>query len=116
MVEDLAREEHGRTFFHSDLLATPRRRELLRVAGQLSDELGLPYATLSRGQPIEGTYRRAVTLASEKLALIERSHDFTLVPWRPVLDQHLGQQMSGIVSSDGVTWNFGRQRGGPAIE
>lgn len=80
MVEDLAREGQGRTFYRSDLLATLRGRELLRVADQLSDELGLPYANLSRGQPVEGTYRRTVTLASEKLALIERSRDFTLVP------------------------------------
>ncbi|MBP7340157.1 DUF3363 domain-containing protein, partial [Niveispirillum sp.] len=112
MVEDLAREEQGRTFYRSDLLATLRRRELLRVAGQLSDELGLPYASVPRGQPVEGTYRRTVTLAGEKLALIERSRDFTLVPWRPVLDRHIGQQVSGTVAGDGVTWNFGRQRGG----
>ena len=116
MVEDLAREQQGRTFYRADLLATLRRRELLRLAGQLSDELGLPYANLSRGQPVEGTYRRTVSLASEKLALIERSRDFTLVPWRPVLDRHIGQPVSGIVSGDGVTWNFGRTRSGPAIE
>ncbi len=115
MVEDLAREEQGRTFYRSDLLVTLRRRELMRVAGQLSDELGLPYANLSRGQPFEGTYRRTVTLASEKLALIERSRDFTLVPWRPVLDRHIGQQVSGTLGGDSVTWNFGRQRGGPTI-
>lgn len=115
MVEDLARQEQGRTFFHADLLATLRRRELLRVAGQLSDELGLPYASLSRDHPVEGTYRRTVTLASEKLALIERSRDFTLVPWRPVLDRRIGQHVSGIISGDGVTWNFGRQRGGPTV-
>jgi len=115
MVEDLAREEQGRTFYRSDLLATLRRRELLRVAGQLSEELGLPYASLPRGQPVEGIYRRTVSLASEKLALIERSRDFSLVPWRPVLDRHLGQQVSGIISGDGVTWNFGRTRSGPTV-
>lgn len=115
MVEDLAREEQGRTFYRSDLLATLRRRELLRVAGQLSDELGLPYAGLSRGQPVDGTYRRTVTLASEKLALIERSRDFTLVPWRPVLDRHLGQQVSGTMRAEGISWTIGRQRGGPTV-
>lgn len=116
MVEDLAREEQGRTFYRADLLATLRRRELLRVAGQLSNELGLPYAGLSRGQPVEGTYRRTVTLASEKLALIERGRDFTLVPWRPVLDRHLGQQVSGIMRADGISWTIGRQRGGPSVD
>ncbi|WP_292912596.1 DUF3363 domain-containing protein [Niveispirillum sp.] len=87
----------------------------MRLAGQLSDELGLPYASLSRGQPVDGIYRRTVVLAGDKLALVERSRDFTLVPWRAVLDRHIGQPVSGIISGDGVTWNFGRQRGGPQV-
>src|SRR3546814_6030522 len=37
-----------------------RRRELLRVAEQLSGELGLPYAEAELGQKATGTYRRHV--------------------------------------------------------
>jgi hypothetical protein len=41
-----------------------RRRELSRVAGQLSDELCLDYADVRRGERIEGVYRRSIELAS----------------------------------------------------
>ena len=43
IAEGLAREEQGRVVYRGDLLDTLRRRELVRVAGQLSDELGLGY-------------------------------------------------------------------------
>ncbi|MBS0445581.1 MAG: DUF3363 domain-containing protein [Proteobacteria bacterium] len=36
---------------------------------------------------------------------------FTLVPWKPVIEQRLGQQMSAIARGGAVTWEFGRQRG-----
>jgi len=35
------------------------------------------------GERIEGLYRGPVELTSGRFALIERSRDFTLVPWRP---------------------------------
>src|SRR3546814_3796884 len=41
MAEGLAQEEQGRMIYRSNLLAMLRRRELNRVAGQLSGELGL---------------------------------------------------------------------------
>ena len=52
---------------------------------------------------------------SGKLALIERARDFTLVPWRPVLDRQIGKGVTGIIRSDGVSWSFGRGRSGPSI-
>lgn len=85
-----------------------------RVAGQLSDELGLSYAEARRGERIEGIYRRPVELASGRYALIEKSREFTLVPWRPVLDRQLGKQVSGIMRGDAINWTIGRQRG-PSI-
>lgn len=62
----------------SDALAL-RRRELPRVAGQLSGELGLPYVEAKSGQKVTGTYRRHVGLASGRFAAIERSREFMLV-------------------------------------
>jgi hypothetical protein len=32
-----------------------------------------------------------------RFAIIERAQDFTLVPWRPVLERAKGQSVSGIV-------------------
>lgn len=36
-------------------------------------------------------------LVSGKYALIENTSEFTLVPWRPVMDERLGRQISGVV-------------------
>jgi type IV secretory pathway VirD2 relaxase len=92
-----------------------RRRELLRVAGQLSRELGVGFAEAEPGIPIEGTYRRSVQIGTARMALIENSHEFTLVPWQPVLERQLGKQVAGIMRGTQVSWRFGRQRSGPEI-
>lgn len=115
VAEGLAQEERGRLIFRAKLLETLRRRELIRVAGQLSDELGLRYAEARSGERIEGIHRRSVELASGRFALIEKSREFTLVPWRPVLERHVGKQVSGIMRGDSINWTIGRQRGGPSI-
>lgn len=111
IVEGLAHEEQGRVVYRANMLATLRRRELARVAGQLSDQLGLSYVETRSGEPVEGTLRRSIELASGKYALVENSREFTLVPWRPVLERHVGKQVSGVMRGDGVSWTFGRQRG-----
>jgi hypothetical protein len=63
------------------------------------------------GEHITGRYKGAVELVSGKYALIERSRDFTLVPWRPVIERELGRTISGIVRGDGISWEIGRSRG-----
>ena len=115
VAEGLARDELGTFTARANLLATLRRRELTRVAGQLSSELGLAYSEARPGDRIEGIYRRPVDLVSGRFALIEKARDFTLVPWRPVIERQLGQAVSGIARADGVSWSFGRQRSGPEI-
>jgi Type IV secretory pathway, VirD2 components (relaxase) len=115
IAENLAHQDHERVVFRAGLLDTLRRRELARVAGQLSGELGLAYVEAGKGERIEGIYRRALDLASGRYGLIEKSREFTLVPWRPVLERHLGRQVSGIVRGDGISWTIGRQRGGPGV-
>lgn len=109
--EGLAREEQGSTIYRANMLTPLRRRELTRVAGQLSDQLGLAYVEIRHGEPVEGTLRRSVELASGKYAVIEKSREFTLVPWRPVLDRHIGQHVSGIMRGETISWTIGRQRG-----
>ena len=115
IAQGLVQEQQGRVVIRANLLATLRRRELARVAGQLSGELGLGYAEARNGERIEGIYRRPVELASGRYALIEKSREFTLVPWRPVLDRHIGKEVSGIMRGDAINWGIGRQRSGPSI-
>jgi hypothetical protein len=98
-----------------DVLEKLRTRELQRVARQLSRELGLGYAEAAPGDPIEGIYRRPVQIGSARMALIENSREFTLVPWRPVLERRIGREVSGIMRGRDVSWTFGRERSGPEI-
>ncbi len=111
VAEGLAREEQGKTLYRADMLDSLRRRELTRVAGQLSEQLGLAYVESRHGEPVEGTLRRAVDLASGTYAVIEKSRAFTLVPWRPVLGRPIGQHVSGIMRGETISWTIGRQRG-----
>jgi type IV secretory pathway VirD2 relaxase len=113
--QGLAQEEQDRIVYRANLLAVLTRRELNRTAGQFSDQLGLAYAEAWPGERIEGIYRRPVDLASGRYALIEKSREFTLVPWRPVLDRHLDRQVSGVMRGEGISWMIGRSRGGPSI-
>lgn len=113
--QGLAERDQDRIVYRANLLNTLRQREINRVGGQLSKELGLAYAEASPGQRIEGIYRRRVDLASGRFALIEKSRQFTLVPWRPVLERSLGKTVAGIPRGDTISWTIGRKRSGPSI-
>jgi len=91
------------------------RRELNSAGARLSRELGKPFETARTGDRIEGVIVRRVDLESGPHALVERSRDFTLVPWRDVLEREIGKSASGIMRAAGIDWQFGRGRSGPAI-
>ncbi|HMO74384.1 MAG TPA: relaxase/mobilization nuclease RlxS [Sphingopyxis sp.] len=115
IAEQLADEQDGRTIYRRNMLAALQRRELMRVAGELSDELGMPFAEVQPNEPLQGTLVRVVDMTSGRHALIERSRDFTLVPWRPVMERHIGKNVAGIMRDGGINWTIGRGRSGPSI-
>ncbi len=82
---------------------------------ELMEELGKPFKEAKTGERIEGRLVRTVEMTSGRHALIERSRDFTLVPWRPVLERQLGKPVAGIMRDGGINWTVGRQRSGPSI-
>ena len=44
--------------------------------------------------------------------MIDDGLGFSLVPWTPSLERHLGKQVSGIVrSSASIEWSLGRKQG-----
>ncbi|WP_163266246.1 relaxase/mobilization nuclease RlxS [Chelativorans alearense] len=110
LTEGLAYEERDRIIYRVSMMVTLRRRELARVAGKLSEQLGLAHVETRSGEPVEGRLRCSLQLASGKYAVIEMSHEFALVPWRPVLERHIGKQVSGLMRDDGVSWTLGRQK------
>ena len=116
LVERGFAEQAGdRTRYPSGMLGQLERRELSRAAGPLADELGRRFVQIPSGERVEGVLKRRVDLISGRFALVERSLDFTLVPWRPVLERRIGQTVSGIVREGGISWTLGRQRSGPEI-
>ncbi|WP_019831186.1 relaxase/mobilization nuclease RlxS [Sphingomonas sp. PR090111-T3T-6A] len=98
-----------------DMLDRLQRRELVRLGAQLSQALGLEFGETQNGERIEGRLERIMPVGDSKFALVERSHDFVLVPWRPSLEKQIGKQVSGIARADGsASWTIGRDRG-PSI-
>ena len=111
-TEGLARRRGGRITFVSGLLDTLRRRDLDGAAAGLSAETGLVRRPSEEGEPVSGVYRRRVTLASGRFAMIDDGMGFQLVPWRPAIEQQLGRQVEGVMAPGGrVEWTFERKRG-----
>jgi hypothetical protein len=109
---DLARRQGQRVIFARDLLKTLRRRELDEAVSKLSIDTGLAHRPSTEGEHVSGIYRQRVTLASGRFAMIDDGLGFQLVPWRPVLEQKLGQQVSGTLTPGaGIDWSFQGKRG-----
>ena len=106
--QDLARRQGRRVIFARDLLNTLRRRELDEAVSKLSTDTGLAHRPSTEGE----LYRQRVTLASGRFAIIDDCLGFQLVPWRPALEQRLGQPVSvTLTPGGGIDWSFRRKRG-----
>ena len=113
IAEGLAREDAGRTLYRRDMLTHLQAQEVAETGAAYAGSIGKRYVPAASGQ-IEGVYREPVQLVSGKFAVIEKARDFTLVPWRPVLDREMGKTVRGMMRGDNVMWYTGRSRG-PAI-
>ena len=96
-------------------LESLRQRELERAGGRIAEQLGKRFDPARVGERVDGVITRRVDLESGSFALVERSREFTLVPWRDVLERNVGKAASGIMRTDGISWQFSRGRSGPAI-
>ena len=93
-----------------NLVSTLRSRELDAVGRRLVSETGRAHLPAEPGEPVTGTYRRRLSLASGRFAMIDNGLGFQLVPWIPSLERELGRQVNGIAGPGGVEWSFGRKR------
>ena len=109
--EGLATRRGQRLLLARDLLATLRDREVAQVGRNLAAETGLYHRPVPEGCKVGGIYRRSTMLASGRFAVLDDGVGFSLVPWKPVLEQRLGQSVSGIVRGGSVSWDLARQRG-----
>lgn len=78
---DATRARNGRVFYCRSLLATLREREVARVGAEMAGSKGLPFRAATDGENISGKFAGTVQLSSGKFAVVEKSHEFTLVPW-----------------------------------
>ncbi len=113
--QGLARQGQDQMIYRAGLLTRLQRRDLIAAAEGLARETGLNFSEARPGKRIEGVYRRSVDLASGRFAVIERSRDFTLVPWKRTLEGQEGRAVSGVLREAGVSWTIGRGRGGPSV-
>lgn len=109
--QNLAVEIDGQVQLRAGALAALRQRDLQTAATAWAARSGLAYREAERGERIDGIYRGRLDLPSGRFAVVERAHDFTLVPWRPVLDPHRDKRISGAMGDTGIDWTIGRGRG-----
>ena len=111
IAQDLA-ERDGQTMrYQRNLLKLLRQREVADAGDKLAKEMGLAFSPTRDGDRFDGVYRKPVRLASGKFAVIEKSKEFTLVPWRPVLELQRGKMVSGMMRGSTPSFDFSKRRG-----
>ena len=79
----------------------------IKEAGEaLTNQMGKPYASASGSRHIEGVFTGTIERPSGKFAVIEKSREFTLVPWRPIMERRRGLSIIGRASGGGgISWD-----------
>ena len=108
--QGLARRDGDKVTIGRNLIGTLRDREVAAVGRRLGSETGLAHLPVEAGERVAGVYRRRLSLASGRFAMIDNGLGFQLVPWIPSLERELGRQVNGIAGPGGVEWSFGRKR------
>lgn len=112
LVEQGLAERRGhRVILVRNLLVALRGRELATAAQDIAAETGLEHRPVTDGQRVAGIYRRCVQLASGRYAMLDDGKTFSLVPWKPGIEQRLGQHLSVTMRGGSASWELLRKRG-----
>jgi hypothetical protein len=111
VAQGLAERRAQGLVFARNLLATLRKREIESTARGIAQETGLTYRPTADGEPVAGIYRRSLQLTSGRFAMLDDGVGFSLVPWKPVVEQRLGQSLTVVIRAHGASWELGRQLG-----
>ena len=111
IAQGLATRDGQTVRYQQNLLKLLRQRELAAAGEKLAKETGLAFVETRNGDRIDGVYKRPIRLASGKFAIIEKSKEFTLVPWRPVLERWRGRVVGGVMRGASASFEFGKKRG-----
>lgn len=109
--QGLAQRRGQRVILARNQLGTLRNRELARAAKDIATDTGLERRPVAGGLRVAGICRRSVMLASGRYAMLDDGMGFSLVPWRPVIEQRRGQQLAATMHGIGVSWEVGRPKG-----
>jgi hypothetical protein len=109
--QGLAHQQGGRTVLARNLLSTLRNRDLTAAAQRIALETGRISRPLADGQTARGVVRQTLQLASGRFAVLDDGVGFSLVPWRPVLENRLGQQVTATVRGGNASFDWQRSRG-----
>ena len=102
----------GRIRISRDLVQRLEARDVERTGRVLAAERGRAWQPPMPGTHVAGTLVGSTQLASGRFAMIDDGLGFSLVPWRPALEQHVGRVVSGVALPGGdVSWSLGRRRG-----
>jgi len=87
-------------------------RDLERSGRALAAERGREWRPAIPGNHVAGQLVGSTQLSGGRFAMIDDGLGFSLVPWRPALDERIGRQISGTAMPGGdVNWSFGQRRG-----
>ncbi len=107
-----ATARNGAVQIPADTVASLEQREVDRVGRQMAAERGLTFTASKAGEYVSGRLTGVASLSSGRFAMMEDGLGFRLVPWQPILENRIGQFMTGIQrDSGGIDWEFGRRRG-----
>ncbi|QUD86053.1 DUF3363 domain-containing protein [Phenylobacterium montanum] len=101
----------GRMSAPKDLIQRLEAIEIDKAGKALAAERGRSWSPSIPGQSVTGKLTGSVQLASGRFAMIDDGLGFSLVPWRHVLEPHVGREVSGIaLPGGGIDWMLGRKR------
>ena len=102
----------GRIRAPRDLIQRLEARDVERAGTALAAERGREWRPAVPGNYVSGQLVGSTQLSSGRFAMIDDGLGFSLVPWRPALEQHIGRQISGVAMPGGdVNWSLGRKLG-----
>lgn len=107
----LAKWSNERPLLVNSLIANLREQDLALAGKTREQQTGLSYRPVKDGEMASGIYRGSLQLTSGRFAVLDQGAGFCLVPWRPVVEQRIGQTVSAIVQGSSASWHFGRQQG-----
>jgi len=85
--------------------------DLKDAANELETSFGKTYVPAPDKGRVTGTCTQTLIRLSGKYGVLEKSHEFTLVPWRDTMDRNLGRAISGTIKGQTISWTLTKGRG-----